>query len=60
MAEETLWINTPVTGPLIDEFWTVKQFLGINAKADVVRFLIHEKAREIQENQVLVEVKEAQ
>ena len=45
----TLWINTPLKGPLIDEFLAVKEYLGIEANTDIVRYLIRRQARVIRQ-----------
>jgi len=48
-----LWVNTPLRDQRTQaEFRALKAHLGIATNADVVRFLIREKAREIQDEHV--------
>jgi len=46
---ELMYVNTPLRGDQIREFKAVKQFLGIDNNADVIRHLVHKEARRIQE-----------
>ena len=44
MSENVLWVNTQLKGSRIQEFFDLKQYLGIETNSDVVRFLIRQAA----------------
>jgi len=49
MSENELWVNTRFRNEDKTEFEAVKEYLGIKTSSDVIRFLVHRQAREIEQ-----------
>jgi len=49
MSENELWVNTRFRNEDKAEFEAVKEYLGIKTSSDVIRFLVHQQAREIEQ-----------
>jgi len=57
MSENELWVNTRFRNEDKTEFEAVKEYLGIKTSSDVIRFLVHQQAREIEQPRVLVDTR---